>query len=373
MLKVLTIFGTRPEAIKMAPLINELKRHPDRAVVKVCVTAQHRELLDQVLGLFNIGVDHDLNLMAKNQNLFELSSRLIAGLEGVLRREKPDVCLVQGDTTSAFLAGLAAFYLKIKIGHVEAGLRTYDKSHPFPEEINRHLLGVLSDFHFAPTERAKENLLRENVPPDRIVVTGNTVIDALLSVVQEHYQFDIPELREIDFSKRIILVTLHRRESFGKPFEQMCRALREIKSAHKDIEIVYPVHLNPNVQEPVNRILKGAGGIHLIGPLDYKNFVQLLKKSCLVLTDSGGIQEEAPSLGKPVLVLRETTERPEAVWAGTVKVVGTTRERIVSEVNRLLTSKVEYDEMSRAVNPFGDGRAAKRIVQILLNKRKAIA
>ena len=372
MLKVLTVFGTRPEAIKMAPIISELRKHPDRAEVKVCVTAQHRELLDQVLSLFKIGVDHDLNLMERDQNLFQLSSKLITRLERILQKENPDVCLVQGDTTSAFLAGLAAFYLRIKIGHVEAGLRTNDKSHPFPEEINRHLLSVLSDFHFAPTERAKDNLLYENVPKEKIFITGNTVIDALLSVLEDHYEFNTPELKEIDFSKRIILVTLHRRESFGRPFEQMCQALREIKSAHEDIEIVYPVHLNPNVQEPVNRILKRQEGIHLIRPLDYKNFVQLLKRCYLVLTDSGGIQEEAPSLGKPVLVLRETTERPEAVWAGTAKVVGTTEEYILAKVNELLNSKEKYNEMSCAVNPFGDGKAARRIIKALLDDHEAL-
>jgi len=304
--------------------------------------------------------------MKEDQDLFELSSMLIVSLKGVLQKERPDICLVQGDTTSAFLAGLAAFYLKIKIGHVEAGLRTGVKSHPFPEEINRHLLGVLSDFHFAPTERAKENLLRENVPSERISVTGNTVIDALLSIVEEDYEFNIPELKKIDFSKRVILVTLHRRESFGKPFEQMCRALREIKSANEDIEIVYPVHLNPNVQKPVNKILNGEDGIHLVPPLDYRNFVQLLKGSYLVLTDSGGIQEEAPSLGKPVLVMRETTERPEAVRAGTAEVVGVNRKNIVARAQRLLDSKADYEKMANTANPFGDGKAAQRIVKLLL-------
>ncbi len=371
MLKVLTIFGTRPEAIKMAPLISELKKRPDKTEVKVCVTAQHRELLDQVLSLFAIGVDHDLNLMSENQNLFELSSKLMTNLERVLRKEMPDLCLVQGDTTSAFLAGLAAFYLKVKVGHVEAGLRTYDKFQPFPEEVNRHLISVLADFHFAPTESARDNLLRENVPSHKIFVTGNTVIDALLSAVQDHYEFNIPELRRIDFSKRIILVTLHRRESFGQPFEEMCLALREIKSKNRDVEIVYPVHLNPHVQKPVNKILKGTDGIHLIRPLDYKNFVQLLKKSYLVLTDSGGIQEEAPSLGKPVLVLRETTERPEAVQAGTARVVGIKRDNIVAQTNRLLNLKADYDRMASATNPFGDGKAAQRIVEIILTSEQA--
>lgn len=372
MLKVLTVFGTRPEAIKMAPVISELKRHHQRAQVIVCATAQHRELLDQVLDLFSIDVDYDLNLMEKDQNLFGLSSKLMTSLESILAKERPDVCLVQGDTTSAFLAGLAAFYFKIKIGHVEAGLRTYDKFQPFPEEINRHLLSVLSDFNFAPTERAKENLLQESIPPEKVFVTGNTVIDALLSVVEDDYEFDIPELKNVDFAKKVILVTLHRRESFGEPFEGMCQALRGLSLENPGVEIVYPVHLNPHVQDPVNRILKGQDGIHLIRPLDYKNFVQLLKESYLVLTDSGGIQEEAPSLGKPVLVLRETTERPEAVWAGTAEVVGTQTENILARANRLLSSKADYDNMAKAANPFGDGKAAERIVEILLGRRGGI-
>lgn len=366
MLKVLTIFGTRPEAIKMAPVIDELKKHPEKATVKVCVTAQHRELLDQVLNLFNLDVDYDLDVMKEDQDLFELSSELIMSLKSILQKERPDICLVQGDTSSAFLAGLAAFYFKLKIGHVEAGLRTYDKFQPFPEEINRRLLSVLSDFHFAPTESAKDNLLNENIPCHKIFVTGNTVIDALLSVVEDDYEFKIPELRGIDFTKRILLVTLHRRESFGRPFEEMCLALKELKSENEGIEIVYPVHLNPNVQKPVNRILKGRTGIHLIQPLDYKNFAQLLRRSYLVLTDSGGIQEEAPCLGKPVLVMRETTERPEAVRAGTAEVVGVNRKNIIARAQRLLDSKADYEKMANAANPFGDGKAAERIVEALL-------
>lgn len=368
MLKVLTIFGTRPEAIKMAPVIKELRKYPKKIEVRVCVTAQHRQLLDQVLNLFEIDVDYDLNLMEEDQDLFELSSRLMMGLQTVLDKEKPDMCLVQGDTTSAFLAGLAAFYSKIKVGHIEAGLRTYDKYRPFPEEVNRHLLSVLADFHFAPTDQAKKNLLLENILPDRIFVTGNTVIDALLSVVEDSYEFKTPELKKIDFSKRLILVTLHRRESFGRPFEEMCLALRRLKSENGGIEIVYPVHLNPNVQKPVNRILKGTDGIHLVRPLDYKNFVQLLNKSYLVLTDSGGIQEEAPSLGKPVLVMRETTERPEAVLAGTAEVVGTRMENIIAKVSQLLNSKADYERMANSVNPFGDGKAAQRIAKAILKR-----
>jgi UDP-N-acetylglucosamine 2-epimerase (non-hydrolysing) len=368
--KTLIIFGTRPEAIKMAPVIKELGRYPRQFEVRVCVTAQHRQLLDQVLNLFRIPVHHDLNVMEKNQNLFRLSSKLILKLQNILLREKPDLCLVQGDTTSAFLAALASFYYKIRIAHVEAGLRTNDKFRPFPEEINRHLLSTLADLHFAPTLSAKKNLLKENVPPTSIFVTGNTVIDALYSVVEDNYRFDHPELKSIDFGKKIILVTLHRRESFGQSFENMCRALKQIKIENGGIEIVYPVHLNPNVRNPVQNILKHIPGIHLIQPLDYKNFVQILKRSYLVLTDSGGIQEEAPALGKPVLVLREKTERPEAVKAGTAKLVGTEKENIIKHVNRLLHNQSEYQKMAKARNPFGDGRAAQRIVKIILNSRE---
>jgi UDP-N-acetylglucosamine 2-epimerase (non-hydrolysing) len=370
MYKVLTIFGTRPEAIKMVPVIKELEKYPDRFEVKVCVTAQHRQLLDQVLKLFHIHVHHDLNLMEENQNLFGFSSQLMMSLQKVLQKEKPDLCLVQGDTTSAFLSGLASFYYKIKVGHIEAGLRTFDKYRPFPEEVNRRLLSVLADFHFAPTENARNNLLQENISKDKIFVTGNTVIDALLCVVEDDYQFQNPELEKIDFTKKIILVTLHRRESFGKPFVSMCRALKQLKIQNKEIEIVYPVHLNPNVQRPVRTILGNVKGIHLIQPLDYKNFVQLLKRSHLVLTDSGGIQEEAPALGKPVLVLREKTERPEAIQAGTAKVVGTEKERIVEQVNQLLHNRSKYQKMAKAQNPFGDGKAAQRIAKIILKSQE---
>jgi UDP-N-acetylglucosamine 2-epimerase (non-hydrolysing) len=368
--KILIIFGTRPEAIKMAPVVQELEKHPRQFEVRICVTAQHRQLLDQVLNLFRIPVHHDLNVMEKNQNLFRLSSRLILKLQRILLRENPDLCLVQGDTTSAFLAALASFYCKIKTAHVEAGLRTNDKFRPFPEEINRHLLSTLADLHFAPTISAKNNLLKENVPKTRIFVTGNTVIDALYSVVRDNYEFDHKELRNIDFNKKIILVTLHRRESFGPPFENMCRALEQLKIENENVEIIYPVHLNPNVQRTVQKVLKHTPGIHLIQPLDYQNFVQILKRSYLVLTDSGGIQEEAPALGKPVLVLRQKTERPEAVKAGTARLVGTEKKNIIKQANRLLHNESEYQKMAQARNPFGDGKAAQRIVKIIFKFRE---
>ncbi|HEX9917496.1 MAG TPA: UDP-N-acetylglucosamine 2-epimerase (non-hydrolyzing) [candidate division Zixibacteria bacterium] len=365
MLKIIFIFGTRPEAIKVAPVIKELAKYPKKFKVINCITAQHRQMLDQVLSLFEINVDYDLNIMKEDQDLFYLNSRLMPSLKKVLEREKPDLCLVQGDTTSAFLGGLASYYQKIKVGHIEAGLRTHQKYSPFPEETNRHLLSVIADLHFAPTKKAKENLLRENIPSSKIFVTGNTVIDALLMIANKNYEFDNPILEKIDFTKKIILITAHRRESFGKPFREMCYAFREIVNSYKDVELIYPVHLNPNVQKPVRNILKNVEGIHLIEPLDYKNFVLLMKKSYLILTDSGGIQEEAPTFHKPVLVMREVTERPEAVEAGTAKVVGTQRKRIVEETSKLLLSKKIYREMSSAKNPYGDGKSAKGIVRII--------
>ena len=365
MKKILFIFGTRPEAIKVAPVIKELEKYSKDFRVVNCVTAQHRQMLDQVLFLFDIKVNYDLNIMKEGQDLFYLNSRLISSLKTVLEKEKPDLCLVQGDTTSAFLGGLAAYYRKIKVGHIEAGLRTYRKYSPFPEEANRHLLSVIADFHFAPTKKAKENLLQENIPNSSIFVTGNTVIDALLMIAKKSCEFDNPILRRIDSTKKIILVTAHRRESFGKPFREMCYAFQEIVDLHKDVELIYPVHLNPNVQKPVKSILKNTERIHLIEPLDYKNFVLLMRRCYLILTDSGGIQEEAPTFHKPVLVMRQVTERPEAIEAGTAKVVGTQRKTIVQEVTKLLLSKKAYRKMSIAKNPFGDGKAAKRIVKII--------
>lgn len=370
-MKVLTVFGTRPEAIKLAPVIKELERHPE-IVSRVCVTAQHREMLDQVLELFEINPDRDLNLMRKGQSLFDITARGLRALESVLLDEKPDVVLVHGDTTTTFITSLAAYYLKTKIGHVEAGLRTYDKYNPFPEEMNRRLADTLCDLYFAPTELAKQNLLREGVPVEKVFVTGNTVIDALFLILSRESQSGGQQLLQTigleTQDSRLILVTGHRRESFGAGFEHICKGLRKIAEHYDDVQIVYPVHLNPNVQEPVHRILSGIDNVHLIEPLEYSPFAFLMNKAYLILTDSGGIQEESPALGKPVLVMREKTERPEAIEAGTARLVGTDSERIFTETQRLLDNADEYHKMARAVNPFGDGKAAERIVQILLKR-----
>ncbi|NGX89795.1 UDP-N-acetylglucosamine 2-epimerase (non-hydrolyzing) [Rahnella sp. Lac-M11] len=373
-MKVLTIFGTRPEAIKMAPLVLALSQ--DAAFEsKVCVTAQHREMLDQVLRLFEITPDYDLNIMKPGQGLTEITSRILTGLKPVLDEFKPDVVLVHGDTTTTLSASLAAFYHQIAVGHVEAGLRTGDLSSPWPEEGNRLLTGHLARWHFAPTENARSNLTRENIPESRIFVTGNTVIDALLWV-RDRFNSDASLAQQLantypflDASKKLILVTGHRRESFGGGFERICSALADIARQHPDVQIVYPVHLNPNVSEPVNRFLAGIDNIVLIDPQDYLPFVYLMDKAYLILTDSGGVQEEAPSLGKPVLVMRETTERPEAVDAGTVRLVGTDPTKIVKEVNRLLSDENEYNSMSRAHNPYGDGHACRHILDALKNHR----
>lgn len=371
-IKVLTIFGTRPEAIKMAPLALALDDAPG-INAKVCVTAQHREMLDQVLNLFNITPDYDLDIMKPGQTLSEITANILCKIEPVLKEFKPDCVLVHGDTSTTLSASLAAYYQQIPVGHVEAGLRTGNIYSPWPEEGNRKLTGALTRFHFAPTERSQQNLLAENVNPDSVTVTGNTVIDALLWVqqritsdeaLQQEFQNSYPFL---DPAKRMILVTGHRRESFGKGFENICASLRQIAETHSDVQIVYPVHLNPNVQEPVNRLLSNVGNIHLIEPQDYLPFVYLMMRSTLILTDSGGIQEEAPSLGKPVLVMRETTERPEAVDAGTVKLVGTDSAKIIQEVNTLLTDQHAYDIMSKAHNPYGDGKACERIINTLNN------
>jgi UDP-N-acetylglucosamine 2-epimerase (non-hydrolysing) len=372
--KVLTVFGTRPEAIKMAPLVHALARDP-HFEAKVCVTAQHREMLDQVLSLFSIVPDYDLNIMSPGQGLTDITCRILQGLRPVLESFKPDVVLVHGDTTTTVAASLAAFYQRIPVGHVEAGLRTGDLYSPWPEEANRTLTGHLAVWHFAPTENSRQNLLRENLQDKQIFVTGNTVIDALFWVrdrvltdaslhagLSEQYPF-------LDASKKMILVTGHRRESFGRGFEQICHALAEIAAQHPDVQIVYPVHLNPNVSEPVNRILGHVDNVILIEPQDYLPFVWLMNRAWLILTDSGGIQEEAPSLGKPVLVMREMTERPEAVEAGTVRLVGTNRQRIVEEVTRLLRDEEEYETMSRAHNPYGDGQACSRILTALKNNQ----
>ncbi len=371
--KILSIFGTRPEAIKMAPVIKELERHPDRFESLVCVTAQHRQMLDQVLQLFGISPHYDLNIMSEGQDLFDITCNALQGLKRVLEKERPDLVLVHGDTTTTMAAALAAYYCRVPVGHVEAGLRTRNKYAPYPEEINRKVAGSLADLHFAPTDTARRNLLSEGVAGETVFVTGNTVIDALLAISGK-IDSD-PEIRQrldaefscLDPEKRLILVTGHRRENFGEGFENICSALKDIAAAFPDVEVLYPVHLNPNVQEPVRRIL-GDGevkNIHLIQPVDYLPFVYLMNRSYLIITDSGGVQEEAPSLGKPVLVMRDATERPEAVDAGTVKLVGTSRDRIVEEASLLLNDEDVYRRMSLARNPYGDGNAAKRIVGVI--------
>ncbi len=366
-IKVLSIFGTRPEAIKMAPLVKALNA-AEGIDAKVCVTAQHREMLDQVLDLFEIVPDYDLNIMKPGQSLYDVTTNILLGLKPILEEFKPDLVLVHGDTSTTLSASLAAFYQQIPVGHVEAGLRTGNLSSPWPEEGNRKLTGAITKLHFAPTQTSQQNLLNEAVSADDIVITGNTVIDALLQVVDK-VKTDtalIATLKakfpELDETKKLILVTGHRRESFGGGFERICEALVEIATAHPDTQILYPMHLNPNVREPVNRILKNVDNVHLIEPQDYLPFVYLMNQAHIIVTDSGGVQEEAPSLGKPVLVMRDTTERPEAVEAGTVKLVGTDQARIVSEVNNLLTNAQEYQSMSRAHNPDGDGKACERIV-----------
>ena len=364
-MKVITVFGTRPEAIKMIPVIKELEKHQIDS--KICVTAQHRSMLDQVLDFFGIQPDYDLNLMRDNQSLFDITINALGALERVLTQEKPNVVLVQGDTTTTFVGSLAAYYLKIKVGHIEAGLRTWDKFNPFPEENNRRLTDVLSDIHFAPTESAKENLLKEGIDESNIFVTGNTGIDTLLMTLERLKKIGDRVLNgKFNFSdKKLILVTCHRRESFGSALENICTALKQIAEENEQVEIVYPVHLNPNVRGIVNKHLKGIDRIHLIEPLEYASFVWLMNKAYLILTDSGGVQEEAPSLGKPVLVLREKTERREAIEAGTAKLVGTQCESIFYETQKLLHDKDEYEKMAKVANPYGDGQASVRIVEIL--------
>ncbi|KAB0883688.1 non-hydrolyzing UDP-N-acetylglucosamine 2-epimerase [Cronobacter muytjensii] len=376
-MRVLTVFGTRPEAIKMAPLVHALAQDP-AFDTRVCVTAQHREMLDQVLHLFSIVPDYDLNIMKPGQGLTEITCRILEGLKPILTEFRPDVVLVHGDTTTTIATSLAAFYQRIPVGHVEAGLRTGELYSPWPEEANRTLTGHLAMYHFAPTELSRQNLLRENIPDARIFVTGNTVIDALIAV-RDRVMADEPlrlrletQYPFLDSDKKMILVTGHRRESFGEGFEQICRALADIAAQNRDVQIVYPVHLNPNVTEPVNRILGHVENVVLIEPQEYLPFVWLMNHAWLILTDSGGIQEEAPSLGKPVLVMRETTERPEAVEAGTVRLVGTDTRRIVDEVTRLLHDEAAYQAMSHAHNPYGDGQACERILHALKNNRVSL-
>lgn len=368
-LKVMTIFGTRPEAIKMAPVVLELAKHPDQIIPVVAVTAQHREMLDQVLHLFSLKPDYDLDIMAHGQTLYDITSRALTGLRDVLAAERPDLVLVHGDTTTTFVGALAAFYQQIAVGHVEAGLRTRNKFSPYPEEMNRKLTGSLADLHFAPTSTARDALLNEAVNPADIFVTGNTVIDSLLATVNASYVFDHPLLATIDFnSRRVILVTTHRRENLGEPMRQVYCALKRICSEFSDVEMIFPVHKNPKVREVVDSVLGNVPRVHLIDPLDYQPFANLMARCHLVLTDSGGIQEEAPALGKPVLVLRDTTERPEAVSAGTVKLIGTDEAAVYNQTAKLLSVPETYRSMAEAANPYGDGLASFRIVQTILYK-----
>lgn len=361
----MTVFGTRPEAIKMAPLAIELERCPD-IDAQVCVTAQHREMLDQVLDMFHITPDFDLDIMKERQTLVGITTKVLEGLDKVIKEAKPDIVLVHGDTTTTFAGALAAFYNQVKIGHVEAGLRTYDKYSPYPEEMNRCLTGAMTDFHFSPTVTNKNNLLKENVNPDKIYITGNTVIDALKSTVKENYQFTDPTLASLDFTaRRVILVTAHRRENLGEPLKNICHALRQLVDRYKDTQIVYPVHLNPAVREVVFDILGDHERVSLIDPVNVDDLHNVMARCFMVMTDSGGLQEEAPSLAKPVIVLRNETERPEAVDAGTVKVAGVEKDTIVSMASELLCDQTAYDKMAHAANPYGDGNASHRIVEAI--------
>lgn len=375
MKKVLLVFGTRPEAIKMAPLVKEFQKYSTDFDTKVCVTAQHREMLDQVLEMFEIKPDYDLNIMKPGQDLFDVTANVLLGLKNVLRDFKPDIVLVHGDTTTTSASALAAFYEKIKVGHVEAGLRTGDIYSPWPEEANRLLTGVLANYHFAPTQTSKENLIKENKDEKTIAVTGNTVIDGLflaLDKIENNQKLKNKILENINRQyklgedRKIILVTGHRRENFGEGFINICKALKTVANKNPNIDIVYPVHLNPNVQKPVRELLSNVPNVYLIDPLQYESFIYMMNRSYFIITDSGGVQEEAPSLGKPVLVMRDTTERPEAVEAGTVKLVGTDKETIIKEAQKLLDDKNEYEKMSKAHNPYGDGKACEKIVEFLL-------
>ena len=382
MKKVMLVFGTRPEAIKMAPLVKEFQKYPDKFTTIVCVTGQHREMLDQVLHIFEIAPDYDLNIMKQGQDLYDVTSRVLLGMRDVLKEVQPDIVLVHGDTTTSTAAALAAFYQQIPVGHVEAGLRTHNIYSPWPEEMNRQLTGRIATYHFAPTPLSRQNLLTENVKPEHIVITGNTVIDALYMVVDKiksdkmldkelegvllHSGYDVNRLSD---GKKMVLITGHRRENFGDGFTSMCKAIQALTQKYLDVDFVYPMHLNPNVRKPIHEVfgedLSNLGNMFFIEPLEYLSFVYLMEKSTIVLTDSGGIQEEAPGLGKPVLVMRDTTERPEALEAGTVKLVGTDFNKIVNEVSKLLTNQEYYERMSKAVNPYGDGKASSRIVDAI--------
>ncbi|MCC0760401.1 non-hydrolyzing UDP-N-acetylglucosamine 2-epimerase [Bacillus sp. BRTN] len=362
-LKVMTIFGTRPEAIKMAPLVLELQKHPEKIESIVTVTAQHRQMLDQVLSIFGITPDFDLNIMKDRQTLIDITTRGLEGLDKVMKEAKPDIVLVHGDTTTTFIASLAAFYNQIPVGHVEAGLRTWDKYSPYPEEMNRQLTGVMADLHFSPTAKSATNLQKENKDESRIFITGNTAIDALKTTVKETYSHPVLEKLGND---RLVLMTAHRRENLGEPMRNMFRAIKRLVDKHEDVQVVYPVHMNPVVRETANDILGDHGRIHLLEPLDVIDFHNVAARSYLMLTDSGGVQEEAPSLGVPVLVLRDTTERPEGIEAGTLKLAGTDEETIFSLADELLSDKEAHDKMSKASNPYGDGRASERIVEAIL-------
>lgn len=365
-MKVMSVFGTRPEAIKMAPLVKQLEKTPEIESI-VCVTAQHREMLDQVLEIFDLHPQYDLNIMQSRQTLAGITTRALTGLEEVMGKEKPDIVLVHGDTSTTFAGALAAYYSQVKVGHVEAGLRTYDKYQPFPEEMNRRLTGALTDLHFAPTPLAKEHLLKENIDEDGIFITGNTVIDALAHTIEDEYTFTVDELNNIDFkNKRVIAMTAHRRENLGEPLRNICHAVKRLVEEYPDVEVVYAVHKNPAVVEPVHEILGGNDRIHLTDPLDLKDMHNLMCRSFFVMTDSGGLQEEVPSMGKPVLVLRNVTERPEGVEAGTLKLAGTDEDVIYSMAKELLDNKEEYEKMAQAKNPFGDGQASRRIVESIL-------
>lgn len=366
-IKVISIFGTRPEAIKMAPLVKELEKRNEIDSI-VCVTAQHREMLDQVLATFDIKPNYDLNIMKQGQTLAEVTTRALIGLEEVIKKEKPDIVLVHGDTTTTFAGALAAFYNQVAIGHVEAGLRTNNKYSPFPEEMNRQMVDCMTDMYFAPTEISKANLLKENIEEDKIYITGNTAIDAMATTVKENYTH--PELEWIKENERLILLTAHRRENLGEPMFHIFKAIRKIIDEFKDIKVIYPIHMNPKVREVANDVFKDCDRVKLIEPLEVFDFHNFQNKSFIILTDSGGIQEEAPSLGKPVLVLRDTTERPEGINAGTLKLVGTDENTIYEETKKLLTEKSEYEKMSHASNPYGDGHASEKIVDAIIKKFK---
>ena len=368
-LKLMTVFGTRPEAIKMCPLVLEMRKYPEYIQPIVAVTAQHREMLDQVLDLFGIVPDYDLNIMTSGQTLYDVTTRALMGLKPVMEEAKPDMVLVHGDTTTTFAGALAAFYAQIPVGHVEAGLRTGNKYSPYPEEMNRKLTGAIADMHFAPTATSKGNLLKENVDPASILITGNTVIDALQTTVHGDYHFADEDFNRVFATgHKLILMTTHRRENLGEPMRHVYRALKSVLETHENVEAIFPVHKNPKVREIVNQELGHLSRVHLIEPMDYEPFANLMAKVDIVLTDSGGIQEEAPALGKPVLVLRDTTERPEAVEAGTVKLVGTAYEDVLQETNRLLDDDEHYRSMAEAANPYGDGKACERIIKAILRK-----